>query len=101
VVAVIDDIIELGPSATQTHRLLWERLATMEVSAIFLTGKEFAPSLKKGLQDAGYAWQIFLLKKTWNKLFIEQLGSVSKQSTVVFMGRFTKPYLEKFLPMKD
>jgi len=101
IIAVIDDIPELGTSAHDTHFALWERLASLEVKHIFLTGKEFAEITKKGLINSGFTWVICILQDTWNKRFTQQLYNLSKKSTLLFLWRFTKPYHDYFLSLKE
>lgn len=97
VVVVMDDILELGSSSWDTHVMLWTNLANIGISHIFLTGKEFAPAVKKWLHDAWYEKDIIALYSVWKKKFIDQLEAVADEVTIVFLGRMTWPFFDHLM----
>lgn len=98
VIAVIDDIPELWNSSRKTHIQLGNDLANLWVSHIFLTWKEFASDIAKGLIQWWYNSQnIFILSTMNTKDFANTLQHYASDVTVVFLGRFTRPYRDLFI----
>ena len=86
-ILVIDDILELWSDAEKIHEEIWEKIwKNSLVDKVILVWINYSSSLKKWL----------LKSKFKEKDILKNLNKTDKTSTILFEGRKTKKYLEKF-----